>query len=88
MSNFKLIKQHPVNPDQPMPQQFSHNSNPWNSNGNQQQANLAAQNDVINTQQAKLREQIIQSEKNLQAQHQVLTTFTLKRIHEKLNDAA
>lgn len=76
ISNFTLINQHPVNPDQQQ-HPIAQNSNPWNSNSNgnaPQHANLSAQIEAINTQQMKLREQIIQSEKNLQAQHQVLTS--------------
>lgn len=75
-----LTNQHPVNPDQ---QQLpiAQNNNPWNSNGNQQQANLAAQIEAINTQQIKLREQIIQSEKNLQAQHQVFYIESFYLLH-------
>jgi hypothetical protein len=71
--DLMLIKQHPVNPEQQhLP--IAQNSNPWNSNGSPQNANLAAQIEAINTQQMKLREQIIQSEKNLQAQHQVYSS--------------
>lgn len=80
---FIIINQHPVNPEQQQQQQqhpvnpIAQNSNPWNSNGSQQQGNLATQIEAINTQQNRLREQILQSEKNLQAQHQVLTSNIL-----------
>ncbi len=62
-----------MNPDQQLQQQqlpmmlTPNNNNPWNSNGS-----LNDQIEGINQQQAKLRDQIVQSEKNLQAQHQVL----------------
>jgi hypothetical protein len=62
MNNFQHSQPQPL-------QQQQLNKNPW-SNG-QQNSSLVAQLESINTQQQKLREQIIQSEKNLQAQHQV-----------------
>ena len=49
--------------------------NIWSSNGGdrpqQVNINITAQIDAINTKQLKLKEQIVESEKNLNAQHQV-----------------
>lgn len=59
-------------PQNMMQQQLS---NIWLEYGKPQQtqsANFSAQIDTINAQQMKLREQILQSEKNLSAQHQVI----------------
>lgn len=69
-----------------MPQQQQQQPNIWStpsnpaagtSNGNSQtaaaaQANIAAQIEEINSQQSRLKEQLLLSEKNLNAQHQVL----------------
>ena len=61
-----------------MQQQPQNNSmqNIWSSNGGdrpqQVNLNITAQIDAINTKQLKLKEQIVESEKNLNAQHQVL----------------
>lgn len=55
--------------------QQQHQQNIWLEYGKpqqQQSANFSAQIDTINAQQMKLREQILQSEKNLSAQHQVI----------------
>jgi hypothetical protein len=60
-----------------MQQQSQNNNvqNIWSSNGGDrpQQANIniTAQIDAINAKQLKLKEQIVESEKNLNAQHQV-----------------
>jgi calcium homeostasis endoplasmic reticulum protein len=49
--------------------------NIWSNNGSAPSSsiNFTAQIETINAQQLKLREQIMQSEKNLQAQHQVIS---------------
>lgn len=53
---------------------------PWTNNGSQQPPpplmNFSSQIDNLNVQQLKLREQIIQSESNLQAQRQVIKFST------------
>lgn len=67
---FSGMPQQPQNNFQQQQQQTI-----WSSNGNSSQqqlnVNFTAQIESINTQQMKLREQIMQSENNLSAQHQV-----------------
>lgn len=75
--NLSVMPQQPLNNFQQLQQQ-----NIWSNNGSapQQnqpppQINFTAQIESINAQQMKLRDQINQSEKNLQAQHQVIWAF-------------
>lgn len=65
--------------------QQQNQQNIWSSSSSQPQnvINFTAQIDTINAQQTKLREQIMQSEKNLSAQHQVCTHILL--IEKNLN---
>ena len=62
-------------PQQPL-QNFQPQQQIWSAPPQQQQQpppiNFSSQIETVNVQQMKLRDQIMQSEKNLQAQHQVI----------------
>ncbi|KAG5681903.1 hypothetical protein PVAND_011308 [Polypedilum vanderplanki] len=82
-----------LSPNNNFPQQQQ--SNIWltttGSNGSSHntvaQANIAAQIEEINSQQMRLREQLIESEKNLNAQHQVLLQQQKNEIEETISKA-
>lgn len=83
---FTVMPQQPLNNFQQQQQQHI-----WSSNGAVPQQNqppppinFTAQIESVNTQQMKLRDQIMQSEKNLQAQHQVILGILHISTHESL----